>query len=41
MSPEELTLSYLSSFAGGDPDAIAAHVAPGFVNEHASALGRG
>ena len=41
MSPDELTLSYLASFAGGDPDAIAAHVAPGFVNEHASALGRG
>lgn len=31
--------SYLASFAKGDPDAIAAHVAPGFVNDHASALG--
>ena len=33
--------SYLASFAGGDPEAIAAHVAADFVNEHASALGRG
>ena len=39
--PEETARSYLASFAAGDPDAIAAHVAAGFVNEHASALGRG
>jgi ketosteroid isomerase-like protein len=38
---EAVVRSYLASFAAGDPDAIAAHVAPGFVNEHASALGRG
>jgi ketosteroid isomerase-like protein len=38
---DSVVRSYLASFAGGDPDAIAAHVAPGFVNEHASALGRG
>jgi len=31
--------SYLESFATGDPEVIAAHVAPGFVNDHASALG--
>jgi ketosteroid isomerase-like protein len=31
--------SYLASFASGDPVAIAAHVAPEFVNDHASALG--
>jgi predicted ester cyclase len=31
--------SYLASFASRDPDAIAAHVAEGFLNDHASALG--
>jgi predicted ester cyclase len=35
----ERARSYLASFAGGDPDAIAAHVAAGFINDHASALG--
>jgi SnoaL-like domain len=35
------TRSYLASFGSGDPDAIAAHVADGFVNDHASALGAG
>ena len=39
--PEDTVRSYLASFAAGDPDAIAAHVAADFVNEHASALGRG
>jgi ketosteroid isomerase-like protein len=38
-TPEDTVRSYLAAFAGGDPDVIAAHVAPGFVNEHASALG--
>jgi steroid delta-isomerase-like uncharacterized protein len=38
-APADVARSYLASFAGGDPDAIAAHVAPGFVNDHASALG--
>jgi ketosteroid isomerase-like protein len=38
--PEDTARSYLASFAGGDPDVIAGHVASGFVNEHASALGR-
>ena len=39
--PEDTVRSYLASFAGGDPDAITAHVAADFVNDHASALGRG
>jgi ketosteroid isomerase-like protein len=38
--PEETVRSYLAAFAGGDPDVIAGFVASGFVNEHASALGR-
>jgi hypothetical protein len=33
--------AYLASFAEGDPDAIAALVTDGFVNDHASALGTG
>jgi len=37
----DIALTYLASFAGGDPDAIAAHVTDGFVNEHAAALGSG
>ncbi len=36
----EVARSYLASFTTADPDAIAAHVAAGFVNDHASALGR-
>jgi ketosteroid isomerase-like protein len=35
----DVARSYLASFATRDPDAIAAHVAPDFVNDHASALG--
>ncbi len=31
----------MASFATGDPDAVAAHVARGFVNEHTAALGSG
>jgi steroid delta-isomerase-like uncharacterized protein len=38
-APADVARSYLASFAGRDPDAIAAHVATGFVNDHASALG--
>jgi ketosteroid isomerase-like protein len=41
MSPEDVVRAYLDSFAGGDPDLIAGHVDPAFVNEHASTLGRG
>lgn len=37
----ELVRSYLAAFAGADADAIAAHVADGFVNQHAAALGQG
>lgn len=33
--------AYVESFASGDPDAIAVHVADGFVNEHTAALGSG
>lgn len=33
--------SFLVSFAGRDPGAIAAHVSTDFVNEHTSALGQG
>ena len=33
------TVSYLRSFQSGEPEAIAAHVTDGFVNDHASALG--
>ncbi len=33
--------SYLGSFAGGDPDAVAACVTEDFVNEHLSELGTG
>ena len=40
-SAADVARSYLASFASGDPDAVAAHVAPGFVNDHASALGSG
>lgn len=32
---------YLAAFATGDPDVVAACVAPGFVNEHTAALGSG
>lgn len=39
VSPADVCRSYLASFATGDPDAIAAHVTEGFVNEHTSALG--
>jgi steroid delta-isomerase-like uncharacterized protein len=38
-APADVARSYLASFATGDPDAIAAHVATDFVNDHASALG--
>lgn len=33
--------SYLDSFAGGDVEAIVAHVTGDFVNEHTAALGSG
>ena len=34
-----MATAYLASFAAADPDGIAAHVTPDFVNEHRSALG--
>ena len=39
--PRAVALSYVASFATGDPDRIAAHVSDDFVNEHAAALGSG
>jgi len=33
--------SYLESFAAADPDAVAAHVADDFINEHTAALSSG
>ena len=39
IDPVAVVRSYLTSFDGRDPDAIAAHVGDGFVNDHASALG--
>lgn len=43
MQPDlgERALAYLRSFERADPDAIAAFVTDGFVNDHASALGSG
>ena len=38
---EEVVRRYLAAFATGDPDTVAACVAPGFVNEHTAALGSG
>jgi steroid delta-isomerase-like uncharacterized protein len=40
-SPRDVALAYLSSFATGDPDAVAGHVTDDFVNEHTAALGSG
>jgi ketosteroid isomerase-like protein len=40
-TPAEVVASYLRSFASGDPDEVARHVAEQFVNEHATALGTG
>ncbi|MCU0259673.1 MAG: nuclear transport factor 2 family protein [Ilumatobacteraceae bacterium] len=40
-APADVVRSYLASFASGDPDAVAAHVTDGFVNDHTAALGSG
>ena len=40
-SAVDVVTSYLRSFSGNDPDAIAAHVSDGFRNEHQSELGTG
>ena len=37
--PAEVARSYLSSFASGDAELVASHVAEGFINEHTAALG--
>jgi steroid delta-isomerase-like uncharacterized protein len=37
----DVAVAYVTSFAAGDPDAIAAHVADDFVNDHTAALGSG
>lgn len=39
--PRAVASSFVASFASGDPDRIAAHVAADFVNEHTAALGSG
>lgn len=39
--PAEVARAYVESFATGDPDAVASHVADDFVNEHTAALGSG
>ncbi len=41
MTPADVCVSYLSSFATGDADAITVHVTDDFVNEHTAALGSG
>jgi ketosteroid isomerase-like protein len=41
MSPADVCMSYLASFSSGDPNAVIAHVAADFVNEHTAALGSG
>lgn len=38
---ERVARSYLAAFERRDPDAIAAHVSDGFVNEHTAAIGTG
>lgn len=41
MTPTAVARAYLEAFATGDPDAVAARVTDGFVNEHTAALGSG
>ena len=41
MPDADAALEYLAAFATGDPDAVAAWVTDGFVNEHTAALGSG
>jgi ketosteroid isomerase-like protein len=40
-APADLVRSYLASFATGEPDTVASHVADDFVNDHTAALGSG
>jgi steroid delta-isomerase-like uncharacterized protein len=41
VTPGEVCVSYLASFASGDPERVVAHVTDDFVNEHTAALGSG
>jgi len=41
MQPAEIAVAYVTAFATGDPDTVAACVTDDFVNAHASALGSG
>jgi ketosteroid isomerase-like protein len=41
MTPAEIATTYVTAFATGEPDAVAACVTDDFVNAHASALGSG
>ena len=40
-TPAEVCVSFLGSFAAGDPDVVVSHVTSDFVNEHTAALGSG
>ena len=40
-TPADVCVSYITSFASGEPDAVTAHVTDDFVNEHTAALGSG
>lgn len=39
LTPSEICLSYLASFATADANKVAKHVTTNFINEHTSALG--
>lgn len=41
MSPAEVCVAYLTAFADGEPESVAAFVTAGFVNEHTASLGTG
>lgn len=41
MTPSEVCLGYLASFATGEPERVVSWVTDGFVNEHTAALGSG
>ena len=41
MTPTERCITYLASFATGDPAAVVANVTDDFINEHTAALGSG
>jgi predicted ester cyclase len=41
LTPAERCITYLQSFATGDPNRVVANVTDDFVNEHTSAMGSG